>query len=197
MSNRRTTSISPETAIPTEAQMRTALERYIELHLQIEENENELKQAIEAMKASFAADTLPSQTQKAEQETILLRYAEAHPELFVKRQKHEVYGGHKIGWQISPPAVVLVKQAGQKRKQTWPGFIESCKAVGAWALALVRTVEEPDKEAVLALHRAAAGNEDATELVRAESALAQLGVKVTQEERFVIDLNLQPEAPKA
>lgn len=194
MSTRRTTSIKTDPSAPTEAQMRTALEKYIELHLLLEENENELKQAIETLKASFAADSLPCETEKSEQETILMRYADAHPELFAKRQKLEIYGGHKIGWHLSPPSVVLVKPAGQKRKQTWPGFIAACKALGAWAAGLVRTVEEPDKEAVLTLHRAAVAHEDATELIRCESALEQLGVRVAQEERFVIDLNLHPAA---
>lgn len=185
MSTRRTTSVAPHTTVPTEAEMRLALESYIAFHLAIESAQNTAKTAIETIKAEVAETTKPLIDQRASAQTTIMRYAEAHPELFEKRRKVEVYGGHKIGWQTGNPAVVLVRPPGAKRKQTWEGFLDACRRVGGWAMAFLRVLEQPDKDAVLAGARDGAVT---------DAQLAELGVAVAQEERFVIDLNLQPEA---
>jgi hypothetical protein len=64
-------------------------------------------------------------------------------------------------------------------------------------MEFVRTKQEPDKESILTAYREAteAGQEagDSTALQSFTADLARLGVQVAQEERFVIDLNLQPQ----
>lgn len=193
----RTTSKPIATPPPSEAQARTSLAEYIEAHLQIEALETAAKQEIEAIKTRVADETRALKDAKALRETTLMRYAEAHPELFQKRQKSELYGGHKIGWQISPPAVVLTRPTGAKKKQTWDGFLESCRIIGGLALDFIRSKPEPDKEAILHAHRTAAEQAretgDPAHLQEITEQLQRLGVEVSQEERFVIDLNLQPE----
>jgi hypothetical protein len=178
--------------------MRAAMEGYITAHLKLERIANQAATNIESIKVRAAEASKPHENEQALHETVLMRYAEAHPELFEKRQKWEVYGGHRIGWQVGQPAVTLVRPPGEKKKQTWDGFVAACKSLGSWTLNFIRTVEEPDKAEILATHRdhlaIAESSGDAEAFARLENGLAQLGVKVTQEERFVIDLNLTPDA---
>jgi hypothetical protein len=198
----RTTSrkVAPEP--PTESQMRTALAEYIAAHIAETGIVNQANEKIEAIKKD-ADDRARVHTAIKEQSvTTLMRYAEAHPELFTTLRKIEVFGGHKIGWQTSPPAVALVKPPGEKKKQTWQGFVDACKRIGSHWLEMVRTVEVPNKEAVLEYHRAARENaveeNDAGIIATADAQLARLGVSVIQEENFVIDLNLdEPTEPTA
>lgn len=193
----RTTSKPVSIPAPTEAQARAALATYIESHLQAEAIHNQAKQEIERIKKAADDKARAFEDAKSLQETTLMRYAEAHPELFQKRQKSELYGGHKIGWQISPPAVVLMRPTGEKKKQTWDGFVDACRRAGDWAMDFIRTKEEPAKESILFAYRIAAEADQARgdSVCSSETAanLARLGVQVAQEERFVIDLNLQPE----
>lgn len=181
--------------------MRASLAAYITSHLEAERIANDAKASIEKIKKLADDDARPHNEAKAHHETILMRYAEGHPELFTKLRKCEVYGGHKIGYHTSPPAVCLVKPPGAKKKQTWDGFLQACRDMGGWALDLIRTKEEPDRDQVLLMHRSAelraAEANDAGVLLNLESDLSRLGVKVEQQERFVIELNLQPEAAQA
>jgi hypothetical protein len=195
----RTTSKSPNQT-PTEAQAREALSQYITQHLAIETQETAAKKDIELIKEAVAIACKPLVEAKAYAESILMSYAEGHPELFKDRRKTELWGGHKIGYQTSPPAVILVRPPGEKKKQTWDGFVAACKRLGAAWLGMIRTSEAPDKEAVLEFWRTSQALADAKGdvmvLKGVEADLARLGVAVAQEERFVIDLNLQPEAEK-
>ena len=177
--------------------MRSALAAYIHSHLALERIATSAKQSIE--KAKKIADELsaPLALAKAQHETVIMASAEAHPELFEKLRKVEVYGGHRIGWHTSPPAVTLIKPPGAKKKQTWDGFMAACHAAGAWAVQYLRSKEEPDKDAVLTEFRRrelqAAESGDTTAFAMLAAELTTLGVAVTQDERFVIDLNLTPE----
>ena len=197
----RTTSKPVTIPAPTEAQARAAMTVYIESHLQAEAIHNTAKQEIERIKKEADDKARAFEDTKTLQETTLMRYAEAHPELFQKRQKSELYGGHKIGWQVSPPAVVLVRPTGEKKKQTWDGFVDACRRAGGWAMEFIRTKEEPDKESILVSHRTAVEHSqqtgDASNTTELTAYLARLGVQVAQEERFVIDLALQPETVQA
>lgn len=196
----RTTSTPTVQPPPSEAQMRASLAAYITAHLEAERIATDAKASIERLKKLADDEARPHNEAKAHHETILMRYAEGHPELFSKLRKHEVYGGHKIGYHTSPPAVCLVKPPGARKKQTWDGFLQACRDVGFWAMEFIRTKEEPDRDKVLAVVRAAeleaAEKNDIAILASVESDLARLGVKVEQEERFVIELNLQPEAAR-
>ena len=197
----RTTSKSASAA-PSEAQAREALRSYIDAHLAIEEKETTAKTAIESIKHTTAEACKPHIEAKAYAESILMAYAEGNPQLFTDRRKAELWGGHKIGYHTSPPAVALVRPPGEKKKQTWDGFVQACKRLGAHWLGMIRVTEAPDKEAVLNYWRAAqvqaAEQRDVTLTKAADAQLANLGVAVVQEERFVIDLHLQPDtAPRA
>lgn len=190
----RTTSKPTDTPPPTETQMRSALEGYVNCHLALERITNQAALNIEKLKARADEQSKPHADEKALHEAVLERYAEAHPELFEKRQKHEVYGGHKIGWHITPPAVALIRPTGEKRKQTWEGFMEACRRIGRHIF--IRSVEEPDKAEVLATHSMLKKLEEekpSGKLAEFERELGSIGVQVRQEERFVIDLNLQPQ----
>lgn len=199
---KRTTSRPVTPATPSESQMRVAMACYVECHLAAERIALDAKEKIEAIKKAAAAEAKEHLDTKASCETTLLQYAEGHPELFDKRQKFEVYGGHKIGWQVNPPAATLIKAPGMKKKQTWDGFLSSChESTDDRAEDFIRKIEEPDKEALLKGYRLAAqldAEEGSTvHVTEYLNCLRTLGVTVMQEENFVIDLNLQPTAAPA
>ena len=191
----RTTSRTVAPEPPTEAQARASMAAYINAHLKESAIVLATNKKIEAIKKQAAEDAREHVAEKARHETVLMQYAEAHPELFKDARKAELFGGHKIGYHTSPPAVTLIRPTGEKKKQTWDGFVSACKRIGAHWLTMIRTVEEPDKEAVLYYHRTskarAEAEKDPSILADAAAQLGTLGVAVTQEEKFVIDLNLQ------
>lgn len=197
--SRRTTSIPSAPAIPSELQARQALADYVAALLEVEGIDNKTKKLIERAKERAAKRSRPWGERMAFAQTILHAYADGHPELFEKRRKAEIYGGHKIGYHTDPPSVQLVRPTGEKKKQTWDGFVNACKRIGAHWLKLIRTVEEPDKEEVLKYHREAkersVKEKDPVILLDAEAQLARMGVAVVQAEKFVIELNLHPETP--
>jgi hypothetical protein len=178
-------------ATPTEGQARAALGDYIAAHLAITACETEAAKEVEEIKQACAKHCKPYEQTRDAAETILMQYAEGHPSLFEVARKVELYGGHKIGYHKTPPKVEFVRATGAKKKQTGEGFVAACKAAGKWAMSFFRVAEEPDKDAVLAAVRQTAEDPDAALLLK--DRLASIGVKIAQEDRFVIDLNLSPD----
>lgn len=195
---KRTTSRPVAVDPPSEAQARASMAAYIAAHLEETKINLAANKVIEAAKKRASDSAAPFTLAKAQHETTLMAYAEAHPELFKELRKVELFGGHKIGWHTSPPAVTLVRPTNATKKQTWQGFVEACKRLAAHWLGMIRTVEEPDKEAVLEYYRQcktrSVEEKDPTILTDGVAGLAVLGVAVTQDERFVIELNLQEAA---
>jgi phage host-nuclease inhibitor protein Gam len=191
----RTTSRPTEAPVPSEAQARASMTAYVAAHLALTDINTKANQDIEAIKTKAAADAAPHLASKEMHTTLLMQYADGNPGLFKEARKAEIFGGHKIGYHTSPPAVTFTRPTGEKKKQTGEGFIKACKALGKHFKTWVREKLEIDKEAVLAYHRTqkalSVEKKDATILAEAESALATVGVAVTQDEDFVIDLNLQ------
>lgn len=190
----RTTSKSTTPVPPTELQARDAMTSYVSAHLAIEEIETYAKTQIEVIKKEAADEAVGYQGIVEMSASILMHYAEAHPEFFQERRKCEIYGGHKIGYHTDPPSTSLVKRPGDKKKQTWDGFMKAVKDAGERFAKFIRSKEEPDKDALLEYIRtareASAKANDGTPLTLAESELLALGIKVVQEEKFVIELNL-------
>lgn len=200
---RTSSRIIEPTPPPTEAEARAAMGAYIEAYLAVKEVQVSTNQSLERIKECAAETMRPYQDIMARQETLLMQYAEANQGLFLSARKTEIYGGHKIGYQTTPPAVTLTRPTGAKKKQTLDGLLDALKAAGEWAKELIRTKEEPDKEAILAKHREAAAKareektlEASTALRSYENQLAAVGCAVTQTEKFVIDLSL-PKEPEA
>ncbi|WP_009964044.1 host-nuclease inhibitor Gam family protein [Verrucomicrobium spinosum] len=193
----RTTSRTVAAIVPTEAQARASLASYIEAHLKVEALEIKAAKLVEKLKKKYDDKARPIVAFRDAHETVLMQYAEGHPELFQKRQKVELYGGHKIGWHTSPPAVTFVRPTGTKKKQTVEGFLAAVKAFVKYVKKFVRTKEEINKEAIIIEYRATEElckkSGDQTKLVELKADLSAMGVEVTQEEKFVIDLDLQPE----
>ncbi len=181
---------------PTEAEARLAMESHVSAHLALTQITNHANKLIENVRSRAAQRSADHAAEFDRTTTVLMRYAEAHPELFKDARKWEVYGGHKIGWQTSPPAVTLIRPTGTTKKQSWKGFVDTCKKLAR--TIFVRTVDEPDKEAVLEHYRIARAQaeawKDPTILTKAEEELAEVGVAVTQVENFVVDLNLDKPA---
>lgn len=191
----RTTSRSIAAEPPTEAQARASLAAYISAHLKESAIVLAANKKMEAIKEQADKDAREFTTEKVRHETVLMAYAESRPELFKSARKVELFGGHKIGYHTSPPAVTYIRPTGEKKKQTKEGFIAFCKRIGSHFLTFIRSVEEPDKEAVLAYHRDSKARSEAEKdpsiLADCNAQLANIGVTITQEEKFVIDLSLQ------
>lgn len=180
------------------AEMHKALEKYVGLHCEMEVIMASAKAEVERLKKETADKLKPLAKKLEAHQDVVQAYAMQHKEDFVKVRKQIVYGGHKIGFQTTPPAVQYCKPLEGSGKQNDSGFLAACRAFGDWAMKFVRTVEEPDKEAILTAHREAKAKaeetDEASALEALEYRLAKLGVKVTGGEVFVIDLNLQPES---
>ncbi|WP_009960371.1 host-nuclease inhibitor Gam family protein [Verrucomicrobium spinosum] len=208
--SKRTTKVAVTPDEVTEAQMRKALTKYVEAHCEIARIEAEFAQAVEKLKAQAEKDSKSFRATLEVNALTVQNWALQNKSSFEgdNARKMEVYGGHKIGFQTSPPAVKWCKPTGGSGTQKEEGFIIACKASGGWAEGFVRTVEEADKEAVLKWFREAKEvkevdgleeDEDPKALAaeRAQIAtiqLATLGARVVSAESFVIDLNLQPES---
>jgi phage host-nuclease inhibitor protein Gam len=110
----------------------------------------------------------------------LQTWAEANPAEFEKRKSIETPCG-KLGFRTGTPKLGLLN-----RKWTWETVL---KGLMVFRQSFVRTKEEVDKETILANH--AAGN------ITGEG-LAELGLKVTQDETFYVEPKLEePETREA
>lgn len=96
-------------------------------------------------------------------------WAEAHPEKFAKRKSLELTHG-KLGFRTGTPKLKTLP------KWTWGKVLDYLRGM-RWSYRFTRIVEEIDKEAILASKLDAA-------------TLAQVGVKVVQDETFFVEPNL-------
>jgi len=201
MSTTRTTR-QPVAAIAiTEDQMRAALEKYVAAKCEIDKISAIAKADVEAIKARVTVESAPHEAQLKVHQAIVVTYIEQNRQAFCAPhpRKREVYGGHKIGLQTGAPSVQLIKPTGEKGRQTEEGFIMACNASDdVLAHSFIRKIEEMDKDSILGSRRSIelAHDDDAdglaAELEQFDSKLAALGARVTQGEKAVIDLNLQP-----
>lgn len=96
-------------------------------------------------------------------------WAEANRERFAKKKSIELTHG-RIGFRIGTPKLALVA------KWTWKKVLAALQGM-RWTYRFTRIVEEIDKEAILASKLDPA-------------TLAQVGVKIVQEESFFVEPNL-------
>ena len=180
---------------PSEAERDAAMQTYIEAHLAVERITNDYKTQVEALKVAAEKELAEPQAKLAASLAVLERFATGHPELFLKRRKIEVYGGHKIGFQAGRLTVVSPNVKDEKAVSE---FAFKCAYHrGSDAEQFYRTVYEVDVQALIKYHNTTATlNAEAEAKVRAEreELLQELGVKIARTpERVVVDLNLQPE----
>jgi len=198
MKKQTTTSIAVKPAPPTAAEARDAMSTYVVAVLKEEEINNRAKQIAERLKARIARKAAKHVAAKEDSITKLMAYAEANPQLFTESRKAEIYGGHEIGYHTNPPAVTYARAHGEKKKQTDEGFLKALHALkGPWEKDFIRTIEEPNKAAILAARSeaaaiAASDPKHPGALADFDANLAAIGAKVTQGEDFVIRLNIQP-----
>ncbi len=199
----RTTSTPVINPPVTEAEMREAFDRYVTARCELNKISADAQAKIEAIKQEAALSSAPHTTALTQSEALCLNWSNANKHRFETVRKMEMTGGHKMGFQSCPPSVDYIKPTGGKGKQNEKGFVAACKAIGRWARGFIRTVEEPNKEAVLTWRAAIAARVSgrshsparaAAILATADEKLARIGVRVQSRENFVIDLNLQPEA---
>lgn len=105
----------------------------------------------------------------------LEQFAAAHQADFGSARHRDLVHA-RIGFRLCPPAVKTLN-----RRWTFGSVLEVVQAAGRKLADWVRTKQELDKEAILADY--AAGNVS-------DADLAQVGLRVTQDEQFVLDLNL-------
>jgi phage host-nuclease inhibitor protein Gam len=206
MSNRKRKASPVATVEPvTEEEMKEALASYAQASTHLDVIEATAKRAVEKLKVKVAERAAPWAKQCDAAHAIVQRYAVENKDDFSERRMKEVYGGHKIGFRTCPASVQFVRMPGEKKKQTEQGFLAACHALISGGHALfnrfIRTKEEINKEAVIHHVALAEVNSvetgDPTILAKAESEIALVGVAVSAGENFVIELNLQPEAPAA
>jgi phage host-nuclease inhibitor protein Gam len=110
----------------------------------------------------------------------LQTWAEANPAEFEKRKSIETPCG-KLGFRTGTPKLGLLN-----RKWTWETVLQRMRSIRGFWGGYIRTKEEIDKDALLAAK--AAGMLD-------DQALADSGMKVTQEEAFYVEPKMdEPEA---
>jgi phage host-nuclease inhibitor protein Gam len=175
---KRTTRQVVPTA-PTTEEMQQAMLAYADAYVQRLKLESFTAAKIEAAK-QLTADRIASYSKELDANTdILQRWAQANPEQFLRTQKIDVYGGHKIGWQDGPPSATITGTDKEtKQRRSWKWFLKKCMELGLekW----IRRTPEVDKEAMLA----AAEAKDKEALAQ----LTELGVTVGKSKHFVIDL---------
>jgi len=195
---KRTASKPAEPVKVTEEEMRMAFGFYISAYCDLQKIDARTSAKIERLKLAADKRQKPLKETLETQLVIVQRWADQNKERFTTQRKIEVYGGHRIGYQTSPPAVKYCKPTEGKGTQTEKGFIAACKAVATWIAArrFIRIVEAPNKEEILRYHRrvkAASEHRGTPSLLEtAERHLADLGIKVNANETFVVDLDLVP-----
>lgn len=190
----RTTRKTTTNAIITEEQMREALRGYVQHYCEHQKIEAAAKARVEAVKLDANVKMLPHIDALDAHEAVIALYVEQHRAEFCEPhpRKKEIYGGHKIGLQTGQPSVTFIKPTGEKGRQTEEGFIERIRGTAEFE-AFVRTIEHVDKDSIITERRKYIQSDDA-DVAEFDNALAALGVKVSQKETVVIDLNLQPDA---
>jgi len=193
--SKRTTREKIEPAKVTEEEMRAALEDYVLNYCAAAKVEAAAKQKIEKLKIEANTAMKPSLDLLARSEAVITQYVKQNREQFCEPhpRKKDIYGGHKIGLQTGQPSVTFITPTGEKGRQTEEGFIEMLRGTDEFS-AFVRTIEQMDKDAIISERRKFATAEDAEDALREfDAGMAALGVRVTQRESVVIDLNLQPQ----
>ena len=120
----------------------------------------------------FAPALAECEAAKKEKHLLVQAWAEAHPEAFTKRKSIELAAG-TIGFREGTPKMVLLN-----RQWTWETALE---AVMHWLPNFVRNAPEIDKAALIAQR---------DEAIIIET-LPKCGLKVTNEEKFFVQTNVE------
>ncbi len=133
--------------------------------------------AILAINKSFEAPLADCDALISEKHNALQVWATANPTEFPKDRKSLEMLSGTLGFRKGTP-----KLATLNRSWTWVKILAALRA--SKALAFIRTVEEVNKEAMLAEHAASEKKSDVDALYK------NVGVKVTQEESFFVEAKL-------
>jgi phage host-nuclease inhibitor protein Gam len=132
----------------------------------------EKNRRIAEIEAEYAPALKEIAQDRADAHALIQQWAEANPKEFEKRKSIDTPFA-LFGFRTGTPKLALLS-----RKWTWKSVLASLLLVGKY----IRRVPEVDKETVLADYAA-------KKVTAAE--LAPVGLKVTQEEGFFIDLKVE------
>lgn len=138
----------------------------------IQQAEGKMNEEIQTIRDRFEKETNQAQQEVLALEEDLEVFCIQNKEEFETRRTKEMVHG-RVGFRTAPPSVRLLN-----RKYNWETVLELLKKVRFGRLFL-RTVEQVDKEKILAAH--AAKEVD-------DQKLAAVGIKIDQPEDFVYEI---------
>jgi len=137
--------------------------------------EGELNAELTAVRERYEAVITELRARLEAAKASLERFAASRMADFAAARTRDLVHG-RIGWRLTPPAVKPIN-----RKWTWASVLDVIEGAGRKLAHWVRVKREVDKEAILADYAASrVGDTD----------LAAVGLRIAQDEQFVLDLNL-------
>lgn len=158
----------------TQAQFEEAMNSYATAHAKHESITTKMDVQIAKIREKFQSELNDlAETQESNYE-VVQTYCEENPELFAKKKSMDTVNG-TVGFRSGTPKIKLLKG------YTWAVVMKLLKST---LPTYVRTVEEPNKEKLLA-------DRNAPEVA---AQFKEVGIMVDSDERFYIELKKEAEA---